>query len=82
MAPDWLGRFSGGAVNQLGKLPDALAKGVVFVHVLLQESFQARPHGDGLVEHRVAAGGIGADVDEVYTFTWLHYAVASVRVDF
>ncbi len=32
------------------------------------------------VGYRLVEGG--ADVDEVYTFTWLHYAVASVRVDF
>jgi len=24
----------------------------------------------------------GADVDEVYSFAWLHYAVTSVRLDF
>jgi len=32
------------------------------------------------VGYRLIEGG--ADVDEVYTFAWLHYAVASLRLDF
>ena len=48
--------------------------------VLLAATWQARDNIELRVGYRMVEGG--SDVDEVYSFAWLHYAIAGARILF
>ena len=48
--------------------------------VLLAATYRARDDIELRVGYRTLEGG--SDIDEVYSFAWLHYAVVGVRVSF
>ncbi len=60
---------------------DALAGGPGRAEdVALKLGWQIAPKVAWELGYRTVEGG--ADVDEVYSFAWLHYAVTSVRLNF
>jgi hypothetical protein len=48
--------------------------------VLLAATWQARDNVELRAGYRMVEGG--SDVDEVYSFAWLHYAIAGARIGF
>ncbi len=75
------GRYRMGAKWYLNLDIDALAGGPGRAEDLaLKLGWQVGPKVAWELGYRTVEGG--ADVDEVYNFAWLHYAVMSVRLDF
>lgn len=71
LAEDWSLRFDA----------DALAGGPGrAIDAALKLGWQVHPNLAWELGYRTVEGG--ADVDEVYSFAWLHYAVTSLRLDF
>jgi hypothetical protein len=74
LAADW--RFTPGWALELDA--DALAGGPGRAEdVTLRLGWEASPQWSLHIGYRMVEGG--ADVDEVYTFAWLHYATVMVR---
>jgi hypothetical protein len=74
VAADW--RFTRDWSRELDA--DALAGGPGRAEdVTLRLGWQASPRWSVHVGYRMVEGG--ADVDEVYTFAWLHYAALALR---
>lgn len=74
-------RFRLGEAWYLNLDLDALAGGPGRAEdVALKLGWQVGPKVAWELGYRTVEGG--ADVDEVYSFAWLHYAVTSVRLDF